>query len=816
MDYFIDVVVPLSITTTFTYKVTQAEYDFLQVGMRVAVPFGKRQVYTAVVFNKHNQKPQLYEPKEILTIIDEEPIVSNTQIEFWQWLANYYMCSVGEVYKAALPSALLLESETIISLNSKLTVDFSQLTDDEFLLYEAFEKQPILRFVEVQNILNKKKVFNVIDALLKKEIIYLNQHLQEKYKPKLIKYVALNEQFKQEDQLKHLLDHQLKTEKQRSVVLKYFQLKTQTDTIELKKLLQEAQVSTTVFNMLEKKEIFKTYTLAQDRIQFSKAFLNNIEFTNKQQTALENIQTAFKKYDVTLLNAVTGAGKTEMYIELIKKIIVNNQQVLFLVPEIGLTTQLVQRLIAYFGNKVAVYNSKYSENERVEVYRNVLNQSEKAQIVIGSRSSVFLPFKNLQFIIVDEEHETSYKQSNPAPRFHTRDAAIVLAKIFNAKVLLGSATPSLESYYNAYQQKYGYVALEQRFTNVQLPEIVLVDLKEARKKKELNGFFSVKLIDAINEAFYNGEQVLLFQNRRGFSPVLECLTCGHVPQCTMCDVSLTYYKRQNYLKCHYCGYTMGMPTKCHSCHSNDLTTKGLGTEQIEEALRAIFPTKNIVRMDQDTTRGKFAFERMIDGFKNREIDVIVGTQMIAKGLDFDNVSLVGIMNADHLLTLPDFRAYERAYQLLTQVSGRAGRKNKQGKVIMQTYNPYHNTLQQITQYNYAAMFKEQMYERLQFKYPPFYRLIRLQMKNPNFEKVKEAAHWLATNLRNHIPDIIVLGPQEPSINRIRNEYIQVILIKLPINKSAQQIKLAVQKSINSLDSIGAFKSVKTTINVDFY
>lgn len=816
MDYFIDVVVPLSIATTFTYKVTQAEYHFLQTGMRVAVPFGKRQVYTAVVLNKHNQKPQLYEPKEIFTIIDEHPIITTTQIEFWQWLANYYMCSVGEVYKAALPSAFLLESETILSLNNNLMVDLAELTDDEFLLYEAFEKQPILRFDEVQNILNKKKVFDVIDTLLKKDIVHLNQHLQEKYKPKLIKYVALNQQFKEEQQLVNLLDKQLTTDKQRALVLTYFKLQPQTEHIELKKLLQEAQVSNAIFNNLEKKQIFEIYTLAQDRVQFSDAFLNDIEFTNWQQTTLKNIQTTFQKHDVTLLNAVTGAGKTELYIELIKNAISTNQQVLFLVPEIGLTTQLVQRLIAYFGNKVAVYNSKYSENERVEVYQNVLHQTEKAQIVIGSRSSIFLPFKNLQLIIVDEEHESSYKQTDPAPRFHTRDAAIVLAKMFKAKVLLGSATPSLESYYNAYQQKYGYVALEKRFTNVQLPEIVLVDLKEARKKKEMNGFFSMKLIDAINEAFYNGEQVLLFQNRRGFSPVLECLTCGHVPHCTMCDVSLTYYKRQNYLKCHYCGYTMSMPTKCHSCHSNDLTTKGLGTEQIEDALRVIFPTKNIVRMDQDTTRGKFAFERMIDGFKNREIDVIVGTQMIAKGLDFENVSLVGVLNADNLLTLPDFRAYERAYQLLTQVSGRAGRKNKQGKVIMQTYNPYHNTLQQVTNYNYAGMFKEQMYERLQFKYPPFYRLIRLQMKNPNYEKVKEAANWLATNLRSNIAEIIVLGPQEPSINRIKNQYIQVILIKMPINKSAQQIKLAVQKSINSLDSIGAFKSVRTTINVDFY
>lgn len=816
MEYFIDVIVPIAVTTTFTYRVSQAEYTFLQQGMRVAVPFGKRLVYTALVLNKHSQKPQVYEPKDIHTIIDEQPIVTKIQIDFWQWIAQYYMCSLGEVYKAALPNAFLLESETILSFNRDLVVDLRSLTDDEFLLYEAFEQQPILRFDEVQNILNKKKVFGVIDELLKKNIIYLNQHIHEKYKPKLVKYVALHDNFKEEKNLINLLDNELKTEKQRALVLKYFQLQTKNTPIELKELLKEAEVSTSIFNNLEKKEIFTVYTLAEDRVQFSDAFLNDIQFTEAQTTTIQSLKNQFEKYDVTLLNAVTGAGKTEIYIKLIQECIEKNQQALFLVPEIGLTTQLVQRLTAYFGNKVAVYNSKYSENERVEVYQHVLNHTEKAQVVIGSRSSIFLPFKNLRLIIVDEEHEASYKQVDPAPRFHTRDTAIVLAKMFQAKVLLGSATPSLESYYNSYQQKYGYVELNQRFTNVQLPEIVLVDLKEARRKKEVNGIFSVKLIDAITEALYNGEQVLLFQNRRGYSPVLECLTCGNVPHCTSCDVSLTYYKRQNYLKCHYCGYTMAMPTKCHSCHSTELTTKGLGTEQIEDALRSIFPNKRIARMDQDTTRGKFAFERLIDAFKNREIDIMVGTQMLAKGLDFDNVTLVGIMNADSMLTFPDFRAYERAYQLMTQVAGRAGRKNKQGKVLIQTYNPYHNTIQQVTQNDYKGMFKEQMYERLNFKYPPFYRLIRLQLKHTDYNKVKEASNWLATNMRNNIADVLVLGPQEPSINRIRNQYIQIVLIKLPLNKPVNVLKTAIQKSINSLETIGIYKGVKTTISVDFY
>lgn len=816
MDFFIDVIVPLSITTHFTYKVSPAEYQFLQLGMRVAVPFGKHKVYTAIVLTKHMRNPNVYEAKEILSIIDEAPIVTQIQIDFWQWISQYYMCTLGEVYKAALPSALLLESETILSFNHELVVDLSLLSDDEFLLYQAFEQQPILRFDEVQQILNRKTVFTVIDALLKKNILFLNQHLNEKYKPKLVKYVGLHDTYETEASLKHLLDHELRSDKQRALVLKYFQLKTFNKPVALKDLLSEAEVSAAIFKNLENKLIFQTYFIAEDRVQFNDAVLNDIQFTEDQAQVITSIKKQFKSCNTILLNAVTGSGKTEIYIDLIKECIKNNQQVLFLVPEIGLTTQLVQRLTAYFGNKVAVYNSKYSENERVEVYQHVLNNSENAQIIIGSRASVFLPFKNLGLLIVDEEHETSYKQVDPAPRYHARDAAIVLAKMFKANVLLGSATPSLESYYNAYQEKYGYAQLLKRYHNAQLPEIVLVDLKEAYKKKEINGFFSIKLIDAINEALYKGEQVLLFQNRRGFSPVLECLTCGHVPHCTSCDVSLTYYKRQNYLKCHYCGYTMAMPVKCHSCHSTDLTTKGIGTEQIEEALKQLFPTKNIARMDQDTTRRKFAFEQLLDGFKNKEIDVMVGTQMLAKGLDFDNVSLVGIINADNLLSLPDFRAHERAYQLMTQVAGRAGRKSKQGKVIIQTYNPYHNTIQHVTRYDYKAMFKEQMYERLNFKYPPFYRLIRIQLKHSNYTKAQDAARWLATNLRTTVNGILVLGPEEPSVNRIRNQYLQVILIKLPINKSANTLKLAIRKSVNSLESISSYRAVRTTINVDFY
>jgi len=816
MDCFIDVIVPLAVPNAFTYRVTPDEFNFITPGIRVAVPFGKRTVYTGVVLSKHQIKPQVYEPKDIFAVIDEKPIVTSRQIEFWQWISSYYMCTLGEIYRAALPSAFLLESETILTLNQKQSVSQDMLDDEEYLLYEAFQNQPILQFDEVRQILNKKNVFGVIDRLLAKKIIFLNEHLQETYKPKLVKYVRLNEIYQDEKHLKHLLDKGLRSDNHRTLILKYFQLKSKETHISLKTLLNESEVSNAVYKTLEKKEIFETYTLTQDRVQFDDRTIDAVHLSEEQQIVFDSINEQFQKFDVVLLKGVTGSGKTEMYLRQIQNCMDKGQQVLFLVPEIALTTQLVQRLTAFFGNKVAVYNSKYSENERVEVYYHVQNQHENAQIVIGSRAAIFLPFQQLGLIIVDEEHETSYKQNDPAPRYQARDAAVVLAKMFQAKVLLGSATPSLESYYNAYQEKYGFAELTKRYGNIQLPEIVLVDLKEARKRKEMNGFFSLKLIDAMNEAFYNGEQVLLFQNRRGFAPVLECLSCGHVPHCTSCDVSLTYYKNSNNLKCHYCGFSMAMPVNCHACHSHDLSTKGLGTEQIEDALKLLFPNKRIARMDQDTTRGKFAFEKLIDGFKNHEIDVMVGTQMLAKGLDFDNVSLVGVMNADGMLSFPDFRAHERAFQLMLQVAGRAGRKKKQGKVIIQTYNPYHNTIQQVTRNDYQGMFKEQMYERLNFKYPPFYRLIRLQLKHSNFEKVKNASDWLATHLRANVKDIMVLGPQAPTVNRIRNQYIQVILIKLPVSKPSNVLKKSIQKSIQSMESIPNFRPVKTTISVDFY
>jgi primosomal protein N' (replication factor Y) len=486
-----------------------------------------------------------------------------------------------------------------------------------------------------------------------------------------------------------------------------------------------------------------------------------------------------------------------------------------LLPEIALTTQLVGRLRAYFGDKVAVFHSKYNNNERVEVWKQVLENSPKAQIVIGARSALFLPFYQLGFIIVDEEHEQTFKQVDPAPRYHARDAAIVLAHSHQAKVLLGSATPSLETYFNAQSEKYGLVEISERFGNVQMPVIELVDLKDKYFRKRMTGHFSDTLVDDITLALSLGEQVILFQNRRGYSPIIECMTCGNVPQCQQCDVSLTYHKHKNQLRCHYCGYSMAKPTNCHSCSSIDLTTKGFGTEQIEQELISIFPSAKTGRMDQDTTRGKFGFEKIIDSFKNREVDILVGTQMLAKGLDFDNVSLVGIMNADTMLYHPDFRAFERSFQMMTQVAGRAGRSEKQGKVIIQTYNPNHNTIQQVTNNDYFGMYKEQLYDRQIYKYPPYFRIIKVTLKHRDFDKLKEGAMWLYQVMSQNL-NMPVLGPEEPAISRIRNEYIRTILIKIPQNTPIGSTKKTIQKILNSFEAVALYRAIKVTLNVDFY
>lgn len=817
MLFFADVILPLSLAKTFTYSISEAEYHYIKKGMRVAVPFGKSKIYTALVVSTHQNQPTLYDAKEIHQILDEHPIVTEIQIAHWQWIASYYMCAIGDVYRGAMPSALLLESETIISQKTAVFVDESELSDEEFLIFQALQQQSSLKVQDIMAILNKKNIFPVIQKLIDKNILVLQEEMLENYKPKLVRYIRLHSKYESGQGLGELLESLKSANKQKEIVLSYFQINaSDKKPLTVKKLIDTANSTSAIVKALIEKEIFEDYYIQQDRVNFTgKTKEEELQLSEAQQNAFDGIKERFTHKEVCLLHGVTSSGKTEIYIKLIEEYLLTGKQVLYLLPEIALTTQLVGRLRAYFGNKVAVFHSKYTNNERVEVWNQVLQNSEKAQIVIGARSALFLPFANLGFVIVDEEHEQTFKQIDPAPRYHARDAAVVLANFYKAKVLLGSATPSIETYFNATTEKYGLVEIMERYGNVMMPEIELVDLKDKYFRKKMNGHFSDTLIEEITKAFTLGEQVILFQNRRGYSPLVECMTCGHVPHCQQCDVSLTYHKHKNQLRCHYCGYSIAKPTHCHQCSSVELTTKGFGTEQIQQELISLFPDNKIGRMDQDTTRGKFGFEKIIDSFKNREVDILVGTQMLAKGLDFDNVSLVGIMNADNMLFHPDFRAFERSFQMMTQVSGRSGRSEKQGKVIIQTYNPEHNTIQQVTHNNYAGMYKEQLYDREIYKYPPYFKIIKITLKHRDFDKLKEGSMWLYQVISQNL-NIPVLGPEEPAINRIRNEYIRTIIIKIPTSTSIGSTKRIIQKMLNSFDSVAQYRAIKVAVNVDFY
>ena len=815
--FFVEVILPLSLAKTFTYRVSEAEFHFIKKGMRVSVPFGKSKIYTALVVAIHQNEPNLYEAKEIHQILDEKPIATEIQIQHWLWIANYYMCGIGDVYRGAFPTGLLLESETMISRKPEVVVNDSELSDEEFLIYEALHHQNSLKVQEIASILNKKNILPILQKLMDKDIIVLEEEIKENYKPKLVRYVKLHSKYESDQGLEELLDVLKNANKQKEIVLAYFQISAiEKKPITVKKLVEVSNSASSVVKALIEKEILEEYYLQHDRVSFEgKVSEKLLELSEAQGLAFNQIKENFENKEVCLLHGVTSSGKTEIYIKLIEEYLLSGKQVLYLLPEIALTTQLVSRLRLHFGDKVAVFHSKYSNNERVEVWKQTLENSNKAQIVIGARSALFLPFANLGLLIVDEEHEQTFKQTDPAPRYHARDSAIVLANFHKAKVLLGSATPSIETYFNTQTEKYGLVSITERYNNVRMPEIVLVDLKDKHFRKKMTGHFSDLLIEQIADALSLGEQVILFQNRRGYSPIIECLTCGHVPHCQQCDVSLTFHKHKNQLRCHYCGYSIAKPTHCHSCSSIDLTTKGFGTEQIEQELVSLFPNAKTGRMDQDTTRGKFGFEKIIDTFKNREIDILVGTQMLAKGLDFDNVSLVGIMNADNMLHHPDFRAFERSFQMMTQVAGRAGRSEKQGKVVIQTYNPNHNTIQQVTTNNYSGMYKEQLYDRQIYKYPPYFRIIKLTLKHRDFDKLKEGSMWLYQVLSQNL-NMPVLGPEEPAISRIRNEYIRTIMIKIPQNLPLGSTKKSIQKMLNSFEAVAQYRAIKVIVNVDFY
>lgn len=815
MPSYVDIILPLSLPKLYTYHVNDDLLLYIKQGTRVLVPFRGSKFYTGIIYRIHQTKPKAYEVKEIAEVLDEFPIVSKIQLALWEWIASYYMSNLGEVLRAAIPSGFLLQSETQILANKGFK-DESLLTDSEFLLFEALQHHPFLNLQQVSDILSKKNILPIVKSLLSKEAITEKEVVYEKYVPKKIKYLRINKKYEQETQLRDLLADLSRAPKQKQALLHYFnEQATNKKALKYKHFIHKYSLSKAVVNALVKKNIFEFYFLQQDRIINKNAYRDLPELSDEQAIALKKIKTIFKKQRTCLLYGVTGSGKTAVYTHLIQKALKEDKQVLYLVPEIALTTQLIERLKAFFGEYISVFHSRFTMNERMEVYNNVLEKKKKARLIIGARSAVLLPFQNLGLIIVDEEHEVSFKQFDPAPRYHARDTALVLAKLHRANLILGTATPSVETYTNVLKDKYDLVKLPKRFGEATLPDISLVNMAKAQKQKQVKGHFSQSLLTAVASALDRQEQVILFQNRRGYAPVVSCGTCGHIPQCPDCDVSLTYHKFQDELRCHYCGYHEKMPHTCEACGSPALYTMGFGTQQIETELKGFFPNYNIARMDLDTTRGKYDYYKIIEAFQSQEIDILVGTQMLSKGLDFSNVSLVGVLNADAMLYFPDFRAYERSFQMLVQVSGRAGRQNDKGKVIIQTHHPEHEILKYVQENDFNSMYESQLKDRQVFKYPPYCRLIRITLKHKDYTRLWEASQWLATSMKNYFNDL-VLGPATPSIARIRKLYIKNILIKIPLDQSHQDIKKRIQHIKNHFQSISAYRSIRFNIDVDYY
>lgn len=832
--YFADILLPLPLQGLFTYRIPQELGDSVDFGMRVVVPFGKSKLYSGLVMKVHENAPRQVNTKYVLDVIDKHSVVSERQIQLWQWIAKYYMCSLGEVMAAAFPSALKLASETKIQLNPAFDGDMTVLNEKETKLVEALAYHPTMTVDEIAKTIDIQKVIPIIKSLVDKDVVITDEEIRDPYKPKTETFIALASPYcDDETALMNLIDSlgaSKKTAKQQDLLLAFlmqtkdtakpngFNLKT---VIKKADLLKKADISQARLQTLIDKGIFEQQTVVTSRLEAfdSSSSANDIQLTEHQQQAMCDIEEQFKTNDTVLLHGITGSGKTEMYIKLIDNVLSQGKQVLYLLPEIALTSQIVNRLRKFFGDRVGVYHSRFNEYERVEIWNRVLNQHKegdlntKYQLILGARSALLLPYQNLGLIIVDEEHDGSYKQIDPAPRYHARDGAVVLAKIHQCKVLLGTATPSLESYYNAQQQKFGLVNLMHRYADSTLPDIWVVDIVKNLRQKKMNGHFSQFLIDSMAEALSKHEQIILFQNRRGYSLRMYCNTCQSMPVCKHCDVTLTYHKRSNLLKCHYCGYAVEVPKECPQCHSTDIEMRGFGTEKVEDALAELFPEAVVARMDLDTTRNKNSYQKIISDFEQHKTDILVGTQMVTKGLDFDRVSVVGILNADNLLSYPDFRSFEKAFQIMSQVSGRAGRKEVPGKVIIQTYQPNHPALQYVVTNDYQSMYRQQIAERRQFNFPPICRLIKLTLKHANDELVNEASLALAPLLREAFPHH-VLGPEWPLVSRIQNYYMKDFWIKLNKDNNLAQNKLLLQQILHDFQGNSKFKSVRIVINVD--
>ncbi len=773
---FIDVMLPLHLDALYTYRVPRELEQEIAIGKRVSIQFGARKVYSALIAAIHHTPPKGYEAKYIYSVIDDTPIIHPIHLEFWKWMSQYYLCSLGDVMQAALPAGLKLESATRVEANEDFDPNSIELDAKEYLIWEALEVQAELTLDDISEIVRLKNVFPLVKSMVGKGMIRIREELLGKYKPKTITCFELNPIYEGEKAMAALFDSLEKKPKQLQILLAYLHLKQQKELTDRSSILKLGGMASSSLQTLIKNQVLQGYEVNVDRLQMElmpkEAFILNPH----QQEAYDALTLALENKDVALLQGITGSGKTHVYVKLMEEALKTGKQVLFLLPEIALTSQIIKRINKYFGEHCVAYHSKFNDQERVEIWNKVNDGDYK--IVIGARSSIFLPFRELGLVIVDEEHEGSYKQQDPAPRYHARDAAMMLAKIHACKTILGSATPSMEMYYMAKIGKYAWVHLDKRYHEVSLPNIETADLTEERRtKKMMKEDIGFTLHQAIEETLQLNEQIILFQNRRGYAPFISCNTCEWVPKCKNCDISLTYHKYIDSLKCHYCGYTAAIPNSCQACGKPNMTLKGTGTEKVEDELGELYPKTRIARLDLDAAKTKHGHEEIIRSFENRQFDILVGTQMLSKGLDFEHVNLVGVINADSLLQFPDFRAHERAMQLLMQVSGRAGRKHKQGKVIVQTSLPNHYVLQLLKQHQYLPLLEKELEDREKFAYPPFYRLIKLVIKHKDYKVAEHAASRLRNIVEPQISGII-MGPASPYVGKIRNYYIKEILVKL--------------------------------------
>ena len=818
MKKYVDVIVPLPIASQYTYSLPDALEGSVQEGCRVVVPFGKKKFYTAVVTKVHEVAPEGYETKEVEELLDERPVILPRQLQLWDWLASYYLCTLGDVYKAALPSGMKIESETIILYNEEFEA-MEPLPGAEQQVLDWLNTEREQCITQLQRKYGQKNVLPVIKKLLDKEAVFVKEDLKRTYKPRTEARVRLMNAGMTEAQMQSLFNEMGRAKKQLAVLMKYVELSgwcgldSCLKEVSKKELMEASGASSAVFNGLLEKDIFELYY--QEIGRLSKVAMQTVPLNPlnvAQQRALDGIHASFHEKNVCLLHGVTSSGKTEIYIHLIQKAVEEGRQVLYLLPEIALTAQITERLRKVFGHRLGVYHSKFPDAERVEIWKKQLEE-QAYDVILGVRSSVFLPFKRLGLVIVDEEHENTYKQQDPAPRYHARSAAIMLASMYGAKVLLGTATPSVESYFNALSGKYGLVELKERYKEIRLPHIEQVDIKELVHQKRMRGPFSPALMQEIRKALENKEQVILFQNRRGFAPMVECHTCAWVPKCKNCDVSLTYHKGLNQLTCHYCGYTCPVPKICPACGETDLRNRGFGTERVEDDVKLVFPEARVARMDLDTTRTRTAYEKIISDFEQGKTDILIGTQMVSKGLDFERVSVVGILNADTMLNYPDFRSYERAFQLMAQVAGRAGRKNKQGLVILQTKSPDLPVIHQVMRNDYEQLYYDQLAERQLFRYPPYYRLVYVYLKHRKEEVLDMAAEMMAAQLRAGLGDR-VLGPDKPPVARIQTLFIKKMIVKVEQTASMSKVRnylLAVQRAVMADER---FRSLVVYYDVD--